>query len=97
MVNGNRRQETPGFYRRERKESRGSRRRTAIRLKQCSVTYFSVGDFSSANSEPRFSHTSRIPISDGDTPEMREAWPTVAGRIFVNFWRASFRKLGMEA
>ncbi len=29
-------------------------------------------------------------MSDGDTPEMREAWPKVRGFIFINFSRASF-------
>jgi len=33
----------------------------------------------------------------GDTPEMREAWPRVAGRIFPSFWRASLRRLGTVA
>ena len=33
-------------------------------------------------------------ISAGETPEIREAWPTVSGRIFVSFCRASARKLG---
>ena len=28
-------------------------------------------------------------MSVGDTPEIRDAWPTVAGRIFINFCRAS--------
>ncbi len=29
-------------------------------------------------------------MSDGETPEMREAWPKVRGFIFINFSRASF-------
>jgi hypothetical protein len=33
-------------------------------------------------------------MSAGETPEMREAWPNVAGRIFVSFCRASLRRLG---
>ena len=43
---------------------------------------------------PRFNQTIRIPMSAGDTPEMRDAWPSVAGRIFISFCRASIRKLG---
>src|ERR1051326_8067634 len=43
---------------------------------------------------PLFSHTINIPISAGDTPEIRDAWPHVARRICVNFCRASFLRLG---
>jgi hypothetical protein len=34
---------------------------------------------------PRFSQISKILMSAGETPEMRPAWPTVRGRILVNF------------
>src|SRR2546428_8300673 len=43
------------------------------------------------------SHTRRILISAGETPEIRDACPTVAGRIVMNFCRASARKLGTVA
>jgi len=36
--------------------------------------------------ELRFNQTAKIPMSAGDTPEMRAAWPMVAGRILVSFW-----------
>src|SRR5690349_14714235 len=42
----------------------------------------------------RLSHTSKMLMSEGETPEILAACPTVPGRIFVNFWRASLRKLG---
>jgi hypothetical protein len=34
---------------------------------------------------PLFSQTITIPMSAGDTPEIRDAWPRVVGRIFANF------------
>lgn len=43
---------------------------------------------------PRFSHTIRIPTSEGDTPEIRDACPSVAGRISASLTRASVRRLG---
>ena len=37
----------------------------------------------------------QTPISaQRKTPEILDAWPTVAGLICINFCRASFRKLG---
>src|SRR5271168_4232811 len=36
----------------------------------------------------RFKLTSKILMSTGETPEIRAAWPTVAGRIVDNFCRA---------
>jgi hypothetical protein len=45
----------------------------------------------------RFSQTIKMLMSAGDTPEMRAAWPRVAGRIRANFWRASLRRLGTVA
>src|SRR5436190_23233536 len=42
----------------------------------------------------RFNQTVTIAMSAGDTPEIRDAWPRVAGRSLVNFWRASLRRLG---
>src|SRR5438132_3751378 len=45
-------------------------------------------------SPPFFSHTIKMLMSAGDTPEIREAWPIVIGRIFRNFCRASIRRLG---
>ncbi len=32
-----------------------------------------------------FNHTISMPMSAGETPEMRDAWPNVAGRIFASF------------
>ena len=37
------------------------------------------------------------PISDGETPEIREAWPNVVGRIFSSFCLASTPKLLISA
>lgn len=36
--------------------------------------------------------TIKTDISDGETPEIREAWPKVLGFIFMSFSRASFDK-----
>ena len=44
--------------------------------------------------ELRFNQTSKIPISAGDTPEMRAAWPMVVGLIRASFCDASRRRLG---
>src|ERR1017187_4211140 len=44
----------------------------------------------------RFKQTMRMLISAGDTPEMRAAWPMVAGRILESFCRASSRRLGTD-
>jgi len=44
-----------------------------------------------------FMCTNRMLMSDGDTPEMRDAWPTVTGRNRLSFCRASMRKLGTAA
>jgi hypothetical protein len=44
----------------------------------------------------RFSHTMRMLMSAGDTPDMRDACPIVAGRILLSFWRASSLKLGTD-
>jgi hypothetical protein len=45
----------------------------------------------------RFSQTNKMLTSAGDTPEIREACPSVAGRILLSFCRASTRRLGTEA
>ena len=42
----------------------------------------------------RRSQTERMATSEGETPEMREAWPRVAGRILASLARASLRRLG---
>ena len=34
--------------------------------------------------------TIKTEMSDGETPEMRDAWPNVRGLIFISFSRASF-------
>lgn len=44
--------------------------------------------------DPRFIQTKTRLISEGETPEIREAWPRVEGRIFANFCLASILKLG---
>src|SRR5690348_11658096 len=55
---------------------------------------FGFGHYGAAGAAAlRLSHTIRILMSAGETPEMRAAWPTVPGRIWANFWRASIRRL----
>lgn len=34
--------------------------------------------------------TIKTEMSEGDTPDIRDAWPKVRGFIFINFSRASF-------
>src|SRR5262249_8152949 len=46
-------------------------------------------------SGPRFIQINTSEISAGDTPEIRDACPTVTGRTLMSFWRASVRKLGI--
>ena len=41
------------------------------------------------------SHTSSTATSAGLTPEMREAWPMLTGRILASFSRASAFRAGM--
>ena len=44
---------------------------------------------------PLRSQIMRTEMSEGETPEIREAWPNVAGRIFSSFTLASVRRLGI--
>jgi hypothetical protein len=73
---------------------------TSTALPQELSSFWSASIVESAPPFPtaaRFSQTVRIPMSAGETPEIRDACPNVAGRIVVNFWRASFRRLGTVA
>jgi hypothetical protein len=46
---------------------------------------------------PRFNQTSKMAMSEGVTPEIRAAWPTVFGRMDVSFVRASVLRLDTVA